>query len=136
MSGFSSSRESFSCTEVRRSLPAYLNGALNIDTRIQMDVHFSECPECAEESIGVRELRRSMRSMPRITVPAGVATRLNVLASREAARRRSRATLSQVITTWGDNFRLWVNNLIGRSPSRLLEALFPHYCFSECSRPV
>lgn len=35
-----------SCSEVRKHLPDYLNGAVDADTAQQMRWHFGECKDC------------------------------------------------------------------------------------------
>jgi hypothetical protein len=60
----------------------------------------------------VRELRQTLRALPRHQPSMELRTRLRVLASTESARRRSRASLRQRWDTWLGDFRLFSNNLM------------------------
>jgi hypothetical protein len=61
---------------------------------------------------GLDELRRVVQSMPRAVPPAELTTKLRVIASREAARRRSRVTLRHWWQSWSRDARLSINNLM------------------------
>src|SRR6476659_7747336 len=66
----------------------------------------------SEQSPDVRELRRTLRSLPQRRLSADLGMRLRVLASKESTRQRSRASWSQLCNTWAIDFRLWANNLM------------------------
>lgn len=78
----------------------------------RMRHHLATCPECAEDSAHVAELRSKLRAMPAPAMPAELSTRLRVTASREAARRRTRQTLQATVASWIADFRLWTDNLM------------------------
>jgi hypothetical protein len=65
-----------------------------------------------EPSFEDRELKRSLSNLPVRVPPPKLQTQLRVIASREAARRRARASWSQWWATCRGDLRLWVNNLM------------------------
>jgi hypothetical protein len=66
----------------------------------------------SEQTPGVRELRRTLRSLPQRRLSADLGMRLRVLASKESSRQQSRASWGQLWNTWMSDFRLWANNLM------------------------
>ena len=66
----------------------------------------------SEQSREVRELRRTLRSLPSRQLSVDLRTRLRVLASKESSRRRSRASARALLRTWLIDFRLYANNLM------------------------
>src|SRR3712207_1384714 len=58
-----------------------------------------------------RDVRHLLRRLPEREPAADLRTRLRVLASRESARRRSRATWSALYRTWISEVSLFFNNL-------------------------
>jgi hypothetical protein len=66
----------------------------------------------SERSSEVRELRRMLGSLPARQPSVELTTRLRVLASKESARRQSRASVRQLLRTWTEDFRLFANNLM------------------------
>ena len=65
-----------------------------------------------DQSADARELRRSLRLLPQRPVSPDLSVRLRVLASKESARRRSRASWGQLMQTWKSDLQLWANNLM------------------------
>jgi anti-sigma factor RsiW len=74
--------------------------------------HMDSCPDCASRAVQITEIRRSLKQTPSRPVPSDLALQLRVLASREAARRRTINTFSSQFKAWHSNFSLWVNNLM------------------------
>jgi hypothetical protein len=66
----------------------------------------------SEQSAEVRQLRRTLRDLPRRQPSLDLGMKLRVLASKEGARRRSRVTARQLVFTWLSDFRLHANNLM------------------------
>jgi hypothetical protein len=57
-------------------------------------------------------LSRVLQSLPAPEMPAGLATSLRVLASRESARRSERRSVSAVLAAWMERARLHFDNLM------------------------
>jgi len=66
----------------------------------------------SEQSPSVRELRHTLRALPRHQPSPELRSRLRVLASSESARRRSRVSIKQLCNTWVSDFRLFADNLM------------------------
>jgi len=58
------------------------------------------------------DVRRVLRRLPGREPAADLRLRLRVLASKESARRRARATWSELARTWISEFTLFANNLM------------------------
>lgn len=71
------------CWTVDRRLTAYLENAVPESERLQLLSHFMNCPECAHKLESQRQIRTSLRSLPRLAPPPDLAFRLRVLASKE-----------------------------------------------------
>src|SRR4051794_19167319 len=104
--------EMFSCDAARRRTLLYQEGHLPADEMALMRHHLSECPECAEESAPVVNIRNKVRSLPPPALPPELRTQLRVSASREAADRRRRHSLQQMWNNWLTDFKLWTDNLM------------------------
>jgi len=100
--------EMFSCDAARRRTLSYREGELSPDEMLWMRHHLAQCPECAEESVPVAELRRNLRAMPAPVPPPDMRTRLRVTASRQAAHRRARRNWMSFLS----DLRLWTDNLM------------------------
>lgn len=104
--------EMFSCDAARRRTLSYLEGHLPTDEMQRMRQHLAVCPDCAEQSPAVWEFRKTLRSIPAPKPPSGLKMKLQVDASREAARRRSRISLRARWTGWKADIKLWTDNLM------------------------
>lgn len=60
----------------------------------------------------VRYIRESLRALPKPTIPAKTSGQLLVVASREAARRRRRASLPTFVKDLWSGVSLWFDNLM------------------------
>jgi putative zinc finger protein len=96
-----------SCRNIQNSLSAFLDSALSGSESDGVAQHLAGCRDCASRARELEELRHRMRSLPRKAVPAILASRLQVLASHERARRAT--TLWQ---RWLQPVLLLVNNLM------------------------
>jgi len=65
-----------------------------------------------KKQIDSDDVRRLMRELPRRRPSVELSTRLRILASRESARQKSRASLVQAVRTWLIDFRLVADNLM------------------------
>src|SRR3954465_13219312 len=83
------SNDLLSCDAITHRILSYLEGHLSSSEMERMRHHFANCPSCAEHTVVVRELRRSLKSVPAHRPPAHLHANLQVMASREAARRRT-----------------------------------------------
>ncbi|MDZ4798609.1 MAG: hypothetical protein SGI92_10640 [Bryobacteraceae bacterium] len=102
----------FSCDAARRRTLSYREGHLPADEMELMRRHLRQCPECAEESGPVAELRRNLRAVPPPAMPPSLKMKLRVTASQQAARRRTRRNAVELIRTWAGEIRLWTDNLM------------------------
>jgi anti-sigma factor RsiW len=101
-----------SCQTVRNSLSGFLDHAVAGDERTRMALHLAGCRECAAHLRGLSELSDGLKSLPAAAVPERLRTQLQVLASRERARRNATRTLPLALHTWAVNIRLAVDNLM------------------------
>ncbi len=74
--------------------------------------HMDACPDCARRARQIVEIRQSLKQAPARPVPADLALRLRINASREAARRRAINGFSGQIRAWRAGLAFWVNNLM------------------------
>src|SRR5438105_2573120 len=96
-----------SCRNTQNSLSAFVDRALSRGESDRVAQHLTECRDCAGRSRELQELRNLMRAMPRKTIPARLASQLQVLASHERARRST-----SLWQRWLQPVRLIVNNLM------------------------
>jgi len=61
---------------------AYLDGVLPDEERHMLSGHLAQCRECALESERYTRVRKTLRSLPQLTPPADLTTRLRVAASK------------------------------------------------------
>ncbi|MBI3210317.1 MAG: zf-HC2 domain-containing protein [Candidatus Solibacter usitatus] len=81
------------CRTARALLPEYVDGSLENGGRREVAVHLRECRQCADRQEEFVRARHLLRGLPSREAPAHLNVRLRVMASRESARRRTRATL-------------------------------------------
>jgi hypothetical protein len=74
--------------------------------------HLDACNTCSDRVADYRQVRAAMKSMPQVVPSQHLVTRLQVLASREQARRVSRMTFAQKWESWRDRIALSLNNLL------------------------
>jgi hypothetical protein len=70
------------CWSVKQRVSAYLDGAVPAEERILLKSHLNACRECALESERYAQVREKLRSLPKLTPPADLTTRLRVVASK------------------------------------------------------
>ncbi len=76
------------CSQARSSLSPYLDGVLNGRQMRDLGSHLSECAECNQQYVWLRETQRMVTSLGRRPAPAELALKLRVALSHEAARAR------------------------------------------------
>lgn len=75
------------CFIAKRNIPAYLVGAVSEQERREMRSHLRTCRSCADACQRQTQVRGAVQSLPEVQIPADLAVRLRVLASRERNRR-------------------------------------------------
>ena len=97
------------CTIVQSSLSAYLDGCLPKEERERVALHVARCGRCQSRLEELAQVRKAVRSLPAVAVPARVSTALRVMASKERARLAARQGGFGVAL---DGLRLWADNLM------------------------
>jgi hypothetical protein len=100
------------CQEVRTIISAMVDGCVVDSERRGAMAHMDGCPDCACLSRQIVEIRRSLGQAPAPQIPTGLALRLQVIASREASRRRAINGFAGQIRAWKSGFAFWANNLM------------------------
>jgi len=94
------------CNGIDRKISGDLDGRLSATERKQLRLHLAECRDCQVYAQQVEQLRGQMRQVAPHAVPRGLATRLRVMASKEASSRRSgesrslAASVARRINAW------------------------------------
>lgn len=70
------------CGEAQRQLPGYLDGAIQILDRARVSEHLDACSGCRTELESFRRLAVCLANVQPVAVPADLATRIRVEASR------------------------------------------------------
>jgi hypothetical protein len=92
---------------VRERVSAYLDDAVSAEERRVLHSHLNGCQECALESERYSEVREKLRSLPKLTPPADLTTRLRVVASKVRME-----TLASPWTRWRERMELSLRNLM------------------------
>lgn len=100
------------CQHAARNMSAYLDGRLETADRRSMALHLEECPHCASLADEYHKVRQSLRSMPVVTPPSDLTTRLRIVASRERIRIATRRSWRAVAAGWVSTVNLWLDNLM------------------------
>ncbi|HYZ85724.1 MAG TPA: zf-HC2 domain-containing protein [Bryobacteraceae bacterium] len=105
-------RQVSSCGKVARNASAYLDHQFSAEEQRLFEAHQRECEQCREAVEQSRLNVRRLRALPMQRPSEELATRLRVLASHEAARRRSRVSFSARFAMWRSNLQLFTDNLM------------------------
>jgi hypothetical protein len=97
------------CCSVKRRVSAYVDGAVSSEERRLLKLHLNGCRSCALESERYSQVREKLQSLPRLTPPADLTTRLRVVASK--VRMESFGGASPW-TRWRDRMELSLRNLM------------------------
>jgi len=100
------------CLNTVRGLSRYLDEMATPDERRGIESHLGACHACSDRIADHRQLRAAVKSLPRRVPSDTLATRLQVLASRERARQLTRVTFAQKWQSWHDRCALIINNLL------------------------
>jgi hypothetical protein len=100
---------SMECGTVKERVSAYLDDAMSVEERRSLKRHLKVCRQCALESERYSQLREKLRSLPRLTPPADLTTRLRVVASK--VRMESFGGASPW-SRWRDRMELSLRNLM------------------------
>ncbi len=97
------------CWRVERRLSAYLENAVAETERQQLRAHVVSCSGCTAKVQSQRQMRSSLRSLPRLEPPSDLAIRLRVHASKE---RHTDRTPGSRLRRWRANAKLTLDNLM------------------------
>jgi hypothetical protein len=100
---------SMECGSVKERVSAYLDGTVSAEERRSLKRHLNGCRECALESERYSRLRENLRSLPKLSPPADLTTRLRVVASK--VRMESFGGASPW-SRWRDRLELSLRNLM------------------------
>lgn len=101
-----------SCLTVQKLISAHLDRQLPDEERSRVEQHLAGCRECAERSRQFAQVRGALRSMIRARPPAQLISRLQVVASKERARRLERIEAGSALRHFLAQFRLFIDNLM------------------------
>jgi hypothetical protein len=90
------------CEDVRQTLSTYLDDALTLPARVEVDQHLDGCPVCRDEIVKLRSLTRGLSRLAAPTPPADLISSIsNAIAIEAAARRQTpRPTFFQRVSTF------------------------------------
>lgn len=108
------------CKDLKPELPLYVDDVLPAETALAIDDHLTQCPLCRQELAEIREIRSSLRSLPRPQVPA----------ARLAAIRSKVASLSLPVYP-SPSFRL-----VGEERGKWVDVWLMPYAVGACSSVI
>ena len=82
------------CEETSRLISQYIDDAVSLPVRVEMEEHLDRCPVCRSEVADLRGLSRSLRQISRPAVPVDLAASISTALQIEAAARRQTPTPS------------------------------------------
>src|SRR5579885_229559 len=101
-----------SCEKVQKSISAFIDRSLGEDERETVREHLEICRVCHGQAEQFSRLRSAVRSMPMVTPPPILTSRLRVMASHERARRLAHISATAMWNYWKDRVKLSVDNLM------------------------
>lgn len=101
-----------SCENVQDRISSLLDGRMTSAEEGNALAHLGRCRSCNAQFQSVRNLRSALQTMQQPPIPAGLATRLRVLASHERQRRIRNANLSARLQHWFEHVRLTFDNMM------------------------
>lgn len=93
------------CRQAQRSLPGYLDGAIRSAERLRLREHLSSCADCRDELERFRQVGICLASVQPVAVPADLAIRIRVEAS------RTRTVRGALQYSWG-RAKLFFENIL------------------------
>src|SRR5450432_2945096 len=100
------------CDKLQSSLSTFVDSGLPECERRALSVHLAECRECEGHVEELRNLRGQLRGLPMALSPKMLASRLQVLASHEIARRRGEREFSSGLRRWLTRARISMQDLM------------------------
>ena len=100
------------CRAVENALSPFLDGVLASNARQAVGAHLDTCEACMRRYEELTSIRKVLRSAKPAPVPAHLSASLQVMASREWARQRERATVALRVASWRDRLHLMLKNLL------------------------
>ncbi|HNY42629.1 MAG TPA: zf-HC2 domain-containing protein [Bryobacteraceae bacterium] len=100
------------CQEVRTLISAMVDGCVVDGERRDALEHMKGCSDCAGQVRQIVEIRQSLKQASAKPLPPELILQLRVIASREAARRRTINGFAGRIKAWKAGPALWANNLM------------------------
>jgi hypothetical protein len=76
------------CEDVRQSLSTYIDDAMTLPARVDVDQHLDSCPVCRDEVLKLRSLTRGLGRLATPAPPADLITSISHAVAIEAAARR------------------------------------------------
>lgn len=105
-------KETLNCRSVRVHVWEYVAGTLPEAERDAVAAHLSACRDCDAHRADVRSLRMGLKSLPAHHLSPLLKTRLQVVASRERARRLRRLDFAACVRDIRQELRLVFDNLL------------------------
>ena len=97
------------CDSVRKRVLALLDRGTEESSVAE---HLTACRDCERYAEDVDDLRSALREMPVVKLPSRLATQLQVMASRERARRLAHVSFAAMLRYWRENLRLIRDNMM------------------------
>ncbi|MFB3825669.1 MAG: zf-HC2 domain-containing protein [Bryobacteraceae bacterium] len=97
---------------MQKLISAHLDHQLPDEEGVRVEQHLASCRECAARSREFAQLRSGLRSMAYARPPAELISRLQVVASRERARRLERLEAGSALRRVLAQFSLLMDNLM------------------------
>lgn len=90
------------CEDTSRLISQYIDDAVSLPLRVEIEEHLDRCPVCRAEVAELRGLSRSLRQISRPAVPVDLAASISAALQIEAAARRQTPT-----QTFKERLALW-----------------------------
>jgi putative zinc finger protein len=97
------------CRSVKQRVSAYVDDAVSSEERRVLRRHLNSCRDCTLESERYSQVRDKLQSLPKLTPPADLTTRLRVVASKVRMERFGGAS---PWSRWRDRMELSLRNLM------------------------
>jgi hypothetical protein len=94
------------CESVKQLISAYVDSRLEPSERWDVERHLSTCRGCSSVVRQVKQVRLALHTSGRRRVPEHLKTSLQIVASREYARRQRVVTFRSAIEHWWDRFSI------------------------------
>jgi hypothetical protein len=118
------------CQDYSQLISAHLDGYLSLNEEVRLEAHLVHCAGCRQQSEGMQELRRDMRTMrsqaasPRMVSDIAVALQFEAKAQAKAARARE------------DRREAWRIRLFGQSIGLAVSLVMLFFLSAEILSPI